>query len=242
MQIVILSDIHSNAVALDAVLNAAPTHDEVWCLGDTIGYGPQPNECLARIRQRAKHVLTGNHDLACLGEVPLDDFNPVAQIANMWNNAQLDAELRAWLRERPARLDLETATLAHASPRDPIWEYVLDRNVARANLDHFTTPVGLVGHSHVPLQYMLRADGKQLFEHIRPGQVVQLDPSSRYILNPGSVGQPRDGDARASYAVWNTEAHTIRVNRVAYDIAATQKQMRDVDLPDVLWQRLAYGR
>jgi hypothetical protein len=133
MRVVLLSDIHSNAVALDAVLAALPPYDQLWCLGDTIGYGPEPNRCLATIRERATHALTGNHDLACLGAVSLADFNALARTANEWNNRQLDPELRAYLESLPASLPLPPdATLAHASPRDPIWEYILDPETARA--------------------------------------------------------------------------------------------------------------
>lgn len=117
-----------------AVLDALPTHDQVWCLGDTIGYGPNPNECLTEMRERAQHVLTGNHDLASLGAISLETFNPLARAANQWNNKQLEDDLRAYLAERPAREDLPEATLAHASPRDPVWEYVLDEKTAFSTL------------------------------------------------------------------------------------------------------------
>ncbi len=160
MQIALVSDIHSNLVALEAVLEAMPPYDELWCLGDTIGYGPRPNECLTYMRDRATHVLTGNHDLASLGEISLANFNSLARDANLWNNKQLKPELRAYLSKRLARLDVEPeATLAHASPRDPIWEYILDSDTALDNLSYFRRQVCLVGHSHVPLIYAY--DGKQ---------------------------------------------------------------------------------
>jgi diadenosine tetraphosphatase ApaH/serine/threonine PP2A family protein phosphatase len=243
MRIVLLSDVHSNAVALDAVLNALPPYDELWCLGDTIGYGPAPNACLRVIRDRATHALTGNHDLASLGLVSLADFNALARTANQWNNDQLEPELRAYLQALPARLDLPPdATLAHASPRDPIWEYILDPLTAAANLDHFPTPICFVGHSHVPTIFARHATGKTEFRRGPPGEIVKLQLDSRYILNPGSVGQPRDGDPRAAYAVWDTDARTVRFNRVEYDVAATQRAMRDAGLPEPLAERLQYGR
>lgn len=243
MRIVLISDIHSNAHALDAVRAALPSYDELWCLGDTIGYGPQPNECLTFVRQSARHALTGNHDLASLGLVSLADFNSLARTANQWNNKQLEPELRAFLQELPARLEVApAATLAHASPRDPIWEYILDPDTAEANLAHFDTPICFVGHSHVPTIFARHADGRIEFRRGTPGELLQLASDARYIVNPGSVGQPRDGDPRAAYALWDTEAHTIRFNRVEYDVAATQRKMQAAGLPELLAERLAFGR
>ena len=243
MRIALVSDIHSNLVALETVLGVLPAHDQLWCLGDTIGYGPRPNECLAHVRDHATYVLTGNHDLACLGEVSLADFNALARTANEWNNRQLQPELRGYLHERPATLTVEpTATLAHASPRDPIWEYILDVETALDNIRYFNTALCLVGHSHVPTIFALHAGEMVEFAAAQHGQTVQLRPDSRYIFNPGSVGQPRDGDPRAAYAIWDTEAATMRFERVEYDIAATQRQMRDVRLPPLLAERLSYGR
>ena len=243
MQIAIVSDIHSNVVALEAVLDVLPSHDQLWCLGDTIGYGPRPNECLAYMRDRSTHTLTGNHDLASLGEVSLADFNALARQANQWNNRQLQYDLRTYLHERPAMMTAEPgATLAHASPRDPIWEYILDVGVALDNLDHFSSSICLVGHSHVPMIFAMHRDGQVEFAHAEEGQVVQLRPESRYIFNPGSVGQPRDGDPRAAYALWDTATGSIRFERQSYDIAATQQQMRAAGLPALLIERLQYGR
>lgn len=243
MRIVLVSDIHSNAVALGAVLAALPPYDELWCLGDTIGYGPEPNACLKQMQQRAKYALTGNHDLACLGLVSLADFNSLARTANQWNNAQLEPEPRAYLQALPDKLALPpAATLAHASPRDPIWEYVLDPETAQANLKHFDTPICFVGHTHVPTIFASHADGKREFRRGTAGELLELRPDSRYLINPGSVGQPRDGDPRAAYAVWDTDAGTIRFNRVEYDIPVTQELMRTAGLPEPLADRLAFGR
>ena len=243
MQIALVSDVHSNLVALDTVLDALPDHDQLWCLGDTIGYGARPNECLAHMRDLATHALTGNHDLACLGEVSLADFNALARQANEWNNRQLLPDLRAYLQARPAKLTAEpSVTLAHASPRDPIWEYILDVGTALDNLHYFTSAVCLVGHSHVPMLFALHTDGRVEFSHGEAGQTVQLRPGSRYIFNPGSVGQPRDGDPRAAYALWDTTAQTFRFERLPYDIVATQRQMRKAGLPALLVERLQYGR
>ncbi len=243
MQIALVSDIHSNLVALETVLDALPSHDQLWCLGDTIGYGPRPNDCLAHMRALATYALTGNHDLACLGEVSLADFNALARQANEWNSRQLLPELRAYLHARSTRLAVDPmATLAHASPRDPIWEYILDAGTALDNLAYFTTPICLVGHSHVPTLFAKHKDGRVEFGRGEAGQSVRLRPGSRYIFNPGSIGQPRDGDPRAAYALLDTTAGTLRFERLTYDVATTQRQMRDVGLPAPLIERLHYGR
>jgi diadenosine tetraphosphatase ApaH/serine/threonine PP2A family protein phosphatase len=243
MRIVLVSDIHSNAVALQAVRAALPIYHELWCLGDTIGYGPEPNECVDQVRALAKHVLTGNHDLASLGLVSLVDFNALARAANLWNNEQLKPEQRAFMQDLPAHLPLPPqVTLAHASPRDPIWEYILDPETARMNLRYFDTPICFVGHTHVPMVFALHGDGSIEFRRGAPGEIVQLKPESRYIINPGSVGQPRDGDPRAAYAVWDTEAQIVRFNRVEYDIVATQRKMQAAGLPELLAERLSFGR
>ncbi len=243
MRIALISDVHSNQVALETVLAALPPHDQLWCLGDTIGYGPRPNECLALVRERATHVLTGNHDLACLGVISLVDFNSLARQANEWNNRQLKPDLRAYLRERPEKITAEPdVTLAHASPRDPIWEYILDLETALDNLEHYKTSICFVGHSHVPIIFEVPVDGLVTFDHAQAGQVVQLEPGARYIFNPGSVGQPRDNDPRAAFAVWDTDAATLQFERVPYDIGTTQRQMRDARLPSMLADRLQYGR
>jgi diadenosine tetraphosphatase ApaH/serine/threonine PP2A family protein phosphatase len=242
MLIAIVSDIHSNLVALEAVLETLPVYDRLWCLGDTIGYGPQPNECLAYVQGLGSAVLTGNHDLGCLGAISLVDFNDVARIANEWNGRQLRPELRAFLQDLPATLTVEPdTTLAHASPRDPIWEYVDSAAIAEANFAHFASQLCLVGHTHVPLCFSRDAGGRVQLEHMQRGQVVQLRPDTRYLVNPGSVGQPRDGDPRAAYALLDTTARTILFERVGYDIGATQKQIRAAGLPEILAERLATG-
>lgn len=242
MRVVVVSDIHSNIVALETVLVAAGSFDALWCLGDTIGYGPAPNECVAAMMQYADVAISGNHDLACLGKVDLSDFNPDARKANIWNGKQLTPEHRAWLEDLPPmrRMDLRF-TIVHASPREPVWEYLLTPAQAMANFSRFSTQVCLIGHSHVQLCFCLNSDG--FCERFLPksGQVLKLRDDDRYFINPGSVGQPRDQDPRAAYAVIDTEAGTVRFNRIEYDIAKTQAQMRAVDLPEALIRRLELG-
>lgn len=243
MRIVVVSDIHSNLVALEAVLLAAGSFDKLWCLGDTIGYGPRPNECVELIRQHATVAICGNHDLACLAKIDLRDFNPDARKANIWNGEQLSAEHREWLETLPAAADIDSRfTLAHGSPREPIWEYLLMPEQALANFSYISQQVCFIGHSHVQLGFSWRAG----FDHVErflpeSGRILQLAADTRYFINPGSVGQPRDQDPRAAYAVLDTVAGTIRYNRVEYDIAKTQRQMTEHNLPLALIRRLQYG-
>ncbi len=243
MRILVVSDIHSNLVALETVLAAAGDHDELWCLGDTIGYGPRPNECIALMRQHAKYVITGNHDLACLAKIDLRDFNPDARRANIWNGEQLLDEHRQWLEQlEPAQTIDDRFFIAHGSPREPIWEYLLAPEQATANFALFTQEICLIGHSHVQLGFRLRPDSERA-ERFLPdrSRTVELDGVTRYFINPGSVGQPRDQDPRAAYAVIDTDNGSIRFNRVEYDIQETQRQMREAGLPTALIRRLEFG-
>lgn len=242
MRILIVSDIHSNIVALETVLAAAGTYDTLWCLGDIIGYGPHPNKCIDAIYARTEVSICGNHDLACLGKVDLDDFNPDARKANEWNGRQLSTTNRAWIEKLPAlqRID-ETFTLAHGSPREPVWEYLLMPEQAQVNFHHFSSQICLIGHSHIPLVF--RSAHEDFCERIIPdhGHVLQIEPGVRYFVNPGSVGQPRDQDPRAAYIIYDSDTGTISFQRIAYDIAQTQRQMRDVGLPGALIRRLEFG-
>jgi len=243
MRIVVLSDVHSNIVALETVLADAGSFDALWCLGDTIGYGPAPNECVELIRQHATITLTGNHDLACLGKISLDDFNPDARRANLWNGLQLKPTNRKWLLPLPPALSVDHQYyLAHGSPREPVWEYLLMPSQALANLEWFTEPICFIGHSHVQFAFRCSRDDRRC-ERIVPeaGSQLNFTDNARYFVNPGSVGQPRDHDPRAAYAIFDTERQTLTFKRVAYDIKQTQEQMRDYGLPSALIYRLSIG-
>jgi predicted phosphodiesterase len=243
MRIAVVSDIHANVVALNTVLAAIGTVDQWWNLGDTIGYGPRPNECMAAMRERAAVMISGNHDLACIGKLDLSDFNTDARIANLWNGEQLSDEHRAFLEacEPLQRVD-DRFFVAHGSPRQPVWEYLLEASQARANFAQFEQQVCFVGHSHVPLFFRRHADGRAEGPVLPDaGFELELKDDERYIINPGSVGQPRNHDPRAAYAILDTDANTVRFNRVEYDIAETQQQMREVSLPTALIRRLDYG-
>jgi predicted phosphodiesterase len=251
MRVLIVSDIHSNYVALEAVLAAAGPYDQLWNLGDTIGYGPRPNECVAEMRQRGALSIAGNHDLACLGKVDLRDFNPEARAANIWNGERLQPDHYAALAALPPLHAVdERYLLAHGSPREPIWEYLLTRAQAIENFlsPAFTQQICFIGHSHVPLIFRLHPIGAdetrvQCDGPSSPdaGVTVPLQPEMRYIINPGSIGQPRNQDPRAAYAVLDTAANSVFFDRVAYDIEKTQRQMREAKLPDSLIIRLQYG-
>jgi len=244
MKIAVISDIHSNLAALRAVIDDAARTGATafWCLGDIVGYGPDPHECLALVRERATLCLRGNHDLGAIGVVPLEEFNPYAAAANAWTGRVLLDEERAFLRGLPSMLTWEDVTLAHASPREPVWEYVLSATVAMASFDHFQTRLCFVGHSHVPFICPEPASMRGCaFLQFPEQEPVDLG-ERRLILNPGSVGQPRDGDPRASYLLYDRDADAARLRRVAYDIAETQRRMGEAGLPRNLADRLAHGR
>jgi len=242
MRLAILADIHSNLAAFESVLKDLESRggfDKIWCLGDMVGYGPQPNECVARLRQFDHVCIAGNHDWAAIEKMDTFEFNPVAAIAAQWTAQELTADSRDYLTALPLILNVDGFTLAHGSPREPIWEYLLSQSAAKENFTYFETSYCLVGHSHVPLVFEL--DGTQVMLR-ELGETEFVLSSNRMIINPGSVGQPRDGDPRASYALYDSETKKIGHYRVEYDIAATQKKMTEFDLPRPLIQRLTYGR
>jgi predicted phosphodiesterase len=241
MRILLISDIHANLVALDTVLAQAAPFERIWCLGDVVGYGPEPNACIRRLRSFDLLCIAGNHDWAALGKLDLEEFNPDARRAAIWTQEQLTVESLEWLGALPERVPTQAVqfTLVHGSPRYPIWEYVLTPAVARTNFDFFDTPICLIGHTHVPVVYREHdwtATAEQLVEN-SPIALVQ----DRMMINPGSVGQPRDGDARAAYALIDLDVLTLTHYRVEYDIAATQAKMEQSNLPARLITRLSYG-
>jgi diadenosine tetraphosphatase ApaH/serine/threonine PP2A family protein phosphatase len=241
-RILVFSDVHANAVALEAVLTDAGTVDETWCLGDVAGYGPQPNECIERIRSLPNLTcIMGNHDFAAIGNIALEIFNSDARKALLWQRKQFSEESRSFLSSLPDELVVHgEVSLAHGSPRDPIWEYVMNTLVARINLSYFETPWCFVGHSHFQAVFQFHAKTDDIsIEVPRPAEQYEL--KERAILNPGSVGQPRDRDPRAAYAIFFPEARTWEPRRVEYDIKAVQKMIMDAGLPPRHAERLAGG-
>ena len=241
MRVLIISDIHANLPALEAVLGAAGQVDAVWCLGDLVGYGPDPNQCIERIRYLPNLVcLLGNHDAAALERIDIDSFNLEARLSVRWMQSELDENSLAFLADLPERVTMDGITLAHGSPRNPVWEYILDPRTAAGNFDYFETDYCFVGHTHLPIQY-LRPDGVDRPQTVLPSPdtVIHLEP--RAILNPGSVGQPRDHDPRAAFAIFDPNSNTWEFKRVVYDIASVQKRIIDAGLPQRHAIRLSEG-
>jgi diadenosine tetraphosphatase ApaH/serine/threonine PP2A family protein phosphatase len=240
--ILVISDIHANITALEAVLTDAGKVDETWCLGDVIGYGPDPNECIERIRSLPKLTcLMGNHDYAAAGEESLEVFNSDARRALLWQRDALSEEGKSFLRDLPTETVVRgNVSLAHGSPRDPIWEYIMNTLVARINLTFFDTPWCFVGHSHfqAAFQYNTELDDLSI---VVPQLGLPYKLRDRAILNPGSVGQPRDRDPRAAYAIFDPKMDVWESHRVEYDIMAVQKRILDAGLPPRHAERLAGG-
>jgi diadenosine tetraphosphatase ApaH/serine/threonine PP2A family protein phosphatase len=243
MRVLVISDIHANLNALEAVLNDAGTVDEIWCLGDVVGYGPNPNEVLERLRAlpNLAACMLGNHDVAVLGEMNFAVFNTDARRSLVWQQEAITPENLEYLRSLPQNtLVRGQVTLAHGSPRDPVWEYILNTLIARLNFEAFETRYCFVGHSHIQCYFQLDLISDRIsLEVPAVNQPIQLSP--RAILNPGSVGQPRDRDSRASYAIFDTEAETWEPRRATYDIESVQKMIRAAGLPDKHAARLAEG-
>jgi diadenosine tetraphosphatase ApaH/serine/threonine PP2A family protein phosphatase len=240
-RVAVVSDIHGNLHALHAVLDAVAREevDAVWCLGDLVGYGPRPNECCAEIERAVSLCLVGNHDLGVLGRIPLEDFSDDAAAAARWSQSTLASDARAYLERLESLASADGAELFHASPRDPVWEYVLGDEAARAAFALTSAPLVLVGHSHVALGFVLK-DGS-VEGAVAPGGAEVDFSDRRWLLNPGSVGQPRDGDARAAYLVLDLDARRAFFRRVPYEIERTQEEIRERGLPEALAARLAHG-
>jgi predicted phosphodiesterase len=242
VRIAVLSDIHGNLHALEAVLKAldAEAPDAVWCLGDLVGYGPRPNECCALVEDRADLCLIGNHDLGVLGRLDLEDFSDDAAASARWTAEVLEDGPRLYLESLEPHSEHNGFGLYHASARDPVWEYVLTPFAALASFAVSDARIVLVGHSHVALAFKL-AD-QRLETTIAPaGTELDLSGEGRWILNPGSVGQPRDGDARAAYLLIDEGAQRAEYRRVEYPVPRTQEEIRAEGLPEPLADRLAHG-
>jgi predicted phosphodiesterase len=255
MKLAILSDIHANLPALEAVIEATNDTDveQLWCLGDVVGYGAQPDQCARLTRERCDLCLVGNHDLAVLGELDVSAFSPAAAAAVRWTREVADPETIDFLsRLEPADEDREVA-LYHASPRDPVWEYVLWPDQAAECIGIQATRVSLIGHSHVALFFTMPEEGEgnpgaptELLDAARGAQAgggTGLDISEgRWLINPGSVGQPRDGDPRAAWLELDTGSWSAIYHRVEYDIDTAAEAIAATDLPEHLARRLYVGQ
>lgn len=245
MRILVVSDIHANINALEAVIKDADRFDQVWCLGDVVGYGPEPNECISRLREFNLTCLAGNHDLAVAGRLALWEFTADAREVIFWTRHWLTTANLDWLNSLSSTPLVVGygVTLVHASPRDPIWEYIVTREVARDNLSFMSTPICLNGHSHIAVVFRKPWDGlKVLEEPLRVNSAMHLTTYDQVFINPGSVGQPRDEDPRAAYGILETDSMTFTARRVPYDFVSTQKRMKQEKFPNRLIRRLRFGQ
>jgi len=243
MRYAILADIHANLAAFEAVLGDIERKggvDELWCLGDIVGYGPDPCRCIELLREYNHVCVVGNHDLAAIGKMKLSYFNPYAAVACQWTSGQLSQDDIAYLEGWPLMVEKGEFLLVHGSPADPVMEYVMSTSIAAKNFDFFQLHYCLVGHTHVPAAFK-EEKGTCLSVNLSPGIGMVLG-ASRMIINPGGVGQPRDGDPRASYAIYDSEGRVLRLYRIPYDIGATQDRMMKAGLPIHLITRLEAGR
>ena len=242
MRALILSDIHSNLEALTTVMDDAAGRegfDVVWCLGDLVGYGPDPRACVQLIRRYDLLSVAGNHDLAAVGKRSADDFNYAAKAAIHWTASQLSDVETDFLANLPFVITAQPFTLVHGSLRAPVDEYPLEQDSALATLNLMQTPFCLVGHSHLP--FICRENGgSPVFIQFTEDEVYSLG-EERLIINPGCVGQPRDRDPRPSYAIYDSTVETIQRHRVTYSIETTQEKMRKANLPEYLIERLNHG-
>jgi len=243
MLVAVLSDIHGNRHAFEAVLDDVATTDAThfWCLGDVVGYGADPNDCVTLVQDNAALCLAGNHDLAVTGGLPLDEFSRGAALAARWTQEVLAPERMAFLAALSTHGQAGPIGLYHASPRDPVWEYVLSALLAELCFDVQPERIALVGHSHVALSFVRPEGFPATGEKRRAGDVMDLT-KGEWLLNPGSVGQPRDGDPRAAWLLLDTETLRAEWRRVAYDIAGAAAAIRAARLPESLAERLEYGQ
>jgi predicted phosphodiesterase len=243
MRVAIVSDIHGNRHAFEAVLDAIEESEcqEMWCLGDLVGYGAEPDACVELSSRHAAICLAGNHDLGVRGDLPLEEFSRGAALAAKWTQKMISAETSAYLEKlEPKKLD-EDVGLYHASPRDPVWEYVLSPLQADLCLDVQEHRVCLIGHSHVALSFW-RPEGAPATGTTRnEGDRLEL-AEGEWLINPGSVGQPRDGDPRAAWLELDTENWSAVYRRSEYDIEGAAAAIRAAHLPDSLAERLAFGQ
>ena len=242
MRILVISDIHANDTAFEAVLKHSEGQwDFVWCLGDVVGYGPDPNECVERLKTLPQLCLAGNHDWAALNRLDVKTFNPDARRAVEWTQDTLTAENTEFLEHLPVTFVIGDYTLVHASPREPVWEYILEPSIAALNFPHFETPYCFVGHTHQPVIYTIDKDEKKAKSC--PPRYNESYPlnGQRQIINPGSIGQPRDQNPDAAYGLLDLTTGVFEHRRIPYNIRAVQRRMLDYNLPERLITRLEHG-
>lgn len=241
MRYAVVSDVHSNIEALDAVFALLRDDDALLCLGDIVGYGPNPNECVEKIRARATATVLGNHDVAAIDNFGLAYFNPAAREAMKWTQGVLAKENLAWLDSLGYEFRMPDFLLVHGAPVN-YFEYILDKAAAARAFAATDAPIIFIGHTHIAEVYTLKEDGAIEHAHLQQGAVVKLLPGLRYLFNVGSVGQPRDLNPRSSFGFYDSDLQTVTVTRVEYPIARVQEKIRAANLPDALARRLDAGR
>lgn len=239
----IISDIHANLEALGAALGALGSRgvEQILCVGDFVGYGPDPNACVDRLKPRLAASVAGNHDLAITGRLDMSWFNDDARRALKWTARRLRGDIYSYLESLPPRVEYESLLLAHGSPRDPGEEYLLDPYSARSNFRFQKFRLCFVGHAHVPIVFTLDPAGRLDMDEPAPGSRLKLLPGNRYLINVGSVGQPRDGDPRAAWGIYDSDRETVGFYRTPYPVEVTQEKMRGFNLPAALIERLKTG-
>jgi predicted phosphodiesterase len=243
MKVAVISDIHANRHAFEATLDAIAASDaaELWCLGDLVGYGAEPDACVELAKEHTAVCLAGNHDLAVTGEIPLDEFSRGASLAAQWTREVIEPQNLEFLEGLTPQGTEGALGLYHASPRDPVWEYVLSALLAELCLDTMESRIGLIGHSHVALSFVRRPGEPTTGEARRDGSRLDLG-EGEWLLNPGSVGQPRDGDPRAGWLMLDLDVMDASFHRSDYDVAGAAAAIRAARLPDSLAERLEYGQ
>jgi predicted phosphodiesterase len=243
MKVAVISDIHANRHAFEATLDAVAASDasELWCLGDLVGYGAEPDACVELAREHVAVCLAGNHDMAVTGELSLGEFSRGASVAAQWTREVIDPENLAYLQTLRPQGEEASIGLFHASPRDPVWEYVLSSLLAELCLDEQQQRICLIGHSHVALSFVRHDTELATGEPRRDGAQLDLG-AGEWLINPGSVGQPRDGDRRAAWLLLDLDAMSASYHRADYDIAGAAAAIRAARLPDSLAERLGYGQ
>jgi len=241
MRILLISDVHANFTALKTVMDAAGNIDAVWCMGDLVGYGPDPDECISFLRTFPNLTcILGNHDAAILNRIKFSAFNNDAQLSLRWGKDHLSDSNLEFLKSLSEICFENNCLLTHGSPRNPIWEYILDSYIAKANFDMFFENICMVGHTHLPSVFFYQKENLSVIsQSLYSGDVVEIN--DRTIFNPGSVGQPRDHDPRAAYAIYYPEERRIETFRIDYDIAGVQTRIRKSGLPEQHALRLSGG-
>lgn len=238
----IISDIHSNLEALNVVLNKLYRVDKLICLGDIVGYGPNPNECIKKVRNLNIPTVAGNHDAAVTGQMDVKWFNQNAREAVFWTQREITEENREYLKSLPEVLVEDDFQFVHGSIRSPLEEYITSLTEALPTFEMMTKPCCFIGHSHVPLFIALKKDGNYEGRALMDGEEVLVDDHEKVIVNVGGVGQPRDGDPRASFGIYDSKTKIFSLHRVEYNIEQVQEKMKTVGLPQPLIDRLKFGR